>query len=197
MAAPESSPDLSVVQPSAQPSVQPSAQPSAEAPAEETAVEPTPPHTGPSAAKPQSSERRGAPWWLVVVVAVVGVILFLNQYQRAEVLDARVTSLTDELLATDQQLQLAHDHIAAHQTHLDQVRSGVAELSASVAGVQALADRDPLAPPAGPTVEPSAASSAEPTPPVDSAPPARSTAVSPELERSIIHDAVGTPFADF
>ncbi len=197
MAAPESSPDLSVVQPSAQPSVQPSAQPSAEAPAEETAVEPTPPHTGPSAAKPQSSERRGAPWWLVVVVAVVGVILFLNQYQRAEVLDARVTSLTDELLATDQQLQLAHDHIAAHQTHLDQVRSGVAELSASVAGLQALADRDPLAPPAGPTVEPSAASSAEPTPPVDSAPPARSTAVSPELERSIIHDAVGTPFADF
>jgi len=128
MSAPEASPDLSVVSDEPSPRSRPEAAPV------------------PRSSEPTPAKRSGAPWWLVVVVAVVGVLLFLNQWQRAEGLDARVRSLTEELTAADQQLEIANQHVAAHQAHLQRVRAGVAALSDQVAGLQALADRDPLAP---------------------------------------------------
>ncbi len=95
---------------------------------------------------PKQAGRSGAPWWLVAVVAVVGMILFITQLQRANRLDSRVTSLTDELASTGQQLEIANLHLVAHQSHLQRVRENVAALSDQVSGLQALADRDPLAP---------------------------------------------------
>jgi hypothetical protein len=138
MSAPESSHELSVVSDSEDASSG-AAEPSPKAAPPSPTPEPKP-------AGDERARRRGAPWWLVVVVAVIGVLLFLNQYQRAEGLDARVNALTEELLVADEQLEVANAHIAAHQTHLDRVRVGVADLSDQVAGLQALANRDPLAP---------------------------------------------------
>jgi uncharacterized coiled-coil protein SlyX len=97
-------------------------------------------------AEPKRAERKGAPWWLVVVVAAVGLILFVTQFQRAERLDARVASLSEELAATDQRLEIANLHLTAHQSHLEKVRASVSALSDQVVGLQALTDRDPLAP---------------------------------------------------
>ncbi|HEM46866.1 MAG TPA: hypothetical protein ENO23_07460 [Alphaproteobacteria bacterium] len=133
MSAPGSSPDLSVVSESSD-----SRASSSGTPARPTAA--------PEPSRPAEAERHGAPWWLLIVVAVVGVLFFLHQYQRAEGLDARVASLTEELLAADQQLEEANRQIASHQSHLQRVRAGIAALSDQVVGLQALADRDPLAP---------------------------------------------------
>jgi hypothetical protein len=133
MSAPGSSPDLSVVSESSD----------SRASSRGTPARPT---AAPEPSGPAEAQRRGAPWWLVIVVAVVGVLFFLHQYQRAEGLDARVASLTEELLAADQQLEEANRQIASHQTHLQRVRAGIAALSDQVVGLQALADRDPLAP---------------------------------------------------
>lgn len=141
MSAPGSSPDLSVVSESSD-----SRASSSGTPARPTAA--------PEPSGPAEAERHGAPWWLLIVVAVVGVVFFLHQYQRAEGLDARVASLTDELLAADQQLEEANRQIASHQTHLQRVRAGIAALSEQVVGLQALADRDPLAPLAAPEAPP-------------------------------------------
>jgi len=132
MSAPESTPELSVVP-------------------DEPAIEarkPARPQPAPEVAPstPGRATRRGAPWWLLVVLAVVGLGFFLNQYLRAERLDARVGALTDELAAADQRLEVANQTIAAHQRHLERVRSGVAALSDQVADLRVLADRDPLAP---------------------------------------------------
>lgn len=229
MAAPESSPELSVVDDHAEPSQVD------ETPAAGSATQPddattetrpvaSPSVTAPEPAQPQEAKRRGVPWWVVVVVAVLGLILFLNQYQRAEGLDARVTSLTDELLVADQSLRVAEGHVAAHQAHLDQVRSGVASLSDQVAGLQALADRDPLSPVPVVTKEPAvvpppAENSAVETTPAPSTPAEGSLtdaegyywradgdsaaaqaepapAATDAERRSIIFDAVGTPFAE-
>lgn len=130
MAAPDSPPGLSVV---------------SDAP---SSAKTTPKRPEPTArkAEPKRAERKGAPWWLVAVVAVIGLILFITQFQRAERLDSRVASLSDELAATDQQLEIANLHLTAHQAHLQKVRASVAALSDQVVGLQALTDRDPLAP---------------------------------------------------
>ena len=169
----------------------------------------------------ESPPRRGAPWWLVGVVAVVGVLLFGQQYQRAAGFEARVTSLTEELLVADQRLQIAQGQISAHQTHLDRVRLGVAELTLSVAGLQTLANEDPLSPPAsvaktegssplasesGETVsEPlgsdntshSLTTDAVPSEPLQKSTESSGTGGVPAGDsRSIVHEIIGTPFSD-
>lgn len=224
MAAPESTPDLSVVEPEQTPSA---GTPASEAPAASSPA----PAAAQQPAQSDSSKRRGVPWWVVVVVAVIGLILFLNQYQRAEGLDARVTSLTEELLVADQRLEVAQGQIASHQSHLDRVRAGISALSESVAGLQVLAERDPLAPPVAEPVAVERVVSEEPVAVAEEAgasieAPAESVPVEGSLtdadgyywrandastvepapvppapvdeaeRRSIIHETVGTPFSD-
>ena len=121
MAAPQSTPDLSVVSPQAERA----------AGGGETA----PAESGGAPAK----RRRSVPLWLLLVTLALGVAISLDQYQRAEQLDARVVSLAAEL-------QTAGDQLAAYQSHLDTVRTGVGDLSAQMASLKSLVDRDPLAP---------------------------------------------------
>ena len=121
MAAPQSTPDLSVVSPQAERA----------AGGGETA----PAESGGAPAK----RRRSVPLWLLLVTLALGVAISLDQYQRAEQLDARVVSLAAEL-------QTAGDQLAAYQSHLDTVRAGVGDLSAQMASLKSLVDRDPLAP---------------------------------------------------
>jgi hypothetical protein len=169
MSAPGSSPDLSVVSESSD-----SRASSSGTPARPTAA--------PEPSGPAKAERRGAPWWLVIVVAVIGVLFFLHQYQRAEGLDARVTSLTEELLAADQQLEEANRQIVSHQTHLQRVRAGIAALSDQVVGLQALADRDPLAPLTAPEAAPDAASDQVPAEAGTAAPEASTAEPAPPAQ---------------
>lgn len=131
MAAPESTPGLTVV---------------SDGTSRDESTTRRPEKPAPRRADRKKEDRGGAPWWLLIVVAVVGLVLFVTQFQRAERLDARVASLTEELAASDQRLEIANLQLAAHQTHLQQVRAGVAALSDQVDGLRALADRDPLAP---------------------------------------------------
>ena len=174
--------------------------------------------SGPQGASTETANPpgRGAPWWLVGVVAILGLLLFGQQYQRAAGLDARVTSLTEELLVADQRLQIAQSHISAHQAHLESVRRGVAELTLSLAGLQTLANQDPLMQPAAagedvnqasPTATESSAGSAEPSgsgeegasEAAQSLQQGDGTPARPGVEdsRSIVHEIVGTPFSDF
>jgi len=200
MAAPESTPDLSVVSDRASQAESAKRRPSAPAP---------------RPAESEKARRRGAPWWLLIVVAVVGLILFLTQFQRAQRLDGRVASLIEELAVTDQRLEVANGQLAAHQTHLQRVRAGVAALSDQVNGLQALADRDPLAPTVGSEVASSGATAAESTAPAaeqateePAAPaadqregeiwrtaPVLTPDVSAADRRAIIDGAVGTSFS--
>ncbi len=82
--------------------------------------------------------RRGVPIWVVLLVIVLGAGLFADQYQRAERLDARVNSLSSELEEAGQQL-------GAYETHLDQIRGNVADISIRMGGLKALVDLDPRA----------------------------------------------------
>ena len=216
MAAPEPPPDHSIVDEAQSPeSAQPTTAGSSEGQSSPGSSAPAETATPP---------RRGAPWWLVGVVAIVGLLLFGQQYQRAVGLDARITSLTEELLVADQRLQIAQSQISAHQTHLERVRRGVAELTLSLAGLQSLANQDPLMQPPAAEADVNQASSAavESTP--GSAEPlglaeanessssteegasgasespqeGSDTSVLPGVEdsRSIVHEIVGTPFSD-
>ena len=206
MAAPETPTDLSIVDETQTPE---STQPTNAGLSQEQST------SGRAPTETANPPRRGAPWWLVGVVAILGLLLFGQQYQRAVGLEARITSLTEELLVADQRLQIAQSHISAHQTHLESVRRGVAELTLSLAGLQSLANQDPLMQPAAasadvnqaspPAAEPSAGSaersgSAE-EPASEAAQSLQQgdgTPASPGVEdsRSIVHEIVGTPFSD-
>jgi len=137
MAAPNSSPDLSVVsepEPARQ-DPQPSPESEAAAPAEET-----PPGRG------DATGQRGVPWWVLAAVTMSGLVLFFGQYQRAEKLDVRVQALRQELEEAGQQL-------SAYQTHLDTVRLSVGELTDRVGRLKVLVEIDPLALPADENAE--------------------------------------------
>ncbi|MCH2186591.1 hypothetical protein MK280_12040 [Myxococcota bacterium] len=224
MAAPETPTDLSIVD-ETQPAESPQSKAAGSA-QEQTNSTNSRPGSRPDGASTEtaSPSRRGAPWWLVAVVAVVGLLLFGQQYQRAVGLDARITSLTEELLVADQRLQIAQSQIFAHQSHLERVRRGVAELTSSLAGLQALANQDPLAQPPVAEAEGNAVSSIAPESSQGSEGPSgpsaeasgssasaeevgSSSARSPqpndgmpgspvEDSRSIVHEIVGTPFSD-
>ena len=179
MAAPDTSADLSVV--------------------EESTSSDSPPVSDISESNPRSPQiRRGVPWWVLAVVVLAGVFLFLQQYQRAQDLGARVNALTEELLVADQRLQIAQGHIAAHQAHLDQVRLGIAELSATMMGLRTLANQDPLAPPVSSSdgseasVADSASVPASATTAL-TAPSAEASQAPDSDSRSIVHDTVEAP----
>jgi uncharacterized protein HemX len=140
MAAPQSTPDLSVVEPE---KVEPEAtaadssqaideKPSV-APAEKA---PEPPAAAP--AQPARSARRGVPVWVLLVVLVVGAALYASQYQQVQVLDAQVISLQGELAEAGAQLE-------AYQSHLGSVRSSVADLKQQIGSLDTLVNLDPLA----------------------------------------------------
>ncbi|MCS5636629.1 MAG: DUF4407 domain-containing protein [Myxococcota bacterium] len=68
---------------------------------------------------------------LALVVLLVG-LLAAQQYRRAESLAARVESLDAQL--------------AGYQSHLREVRGGVADVGARMEALRALVERDPTAP---------------------------------------------------
>jgi hypothetical protein len=151
MAAPNSSPELSVVTDPEQPEPARDSKQAAEAepepdpePAERREMPSERPASVPptAAASPQRRSRgaHGAPWWLVGAVAITGLALFFGQYLRAERLDARVQALRTELEEAGMQL-------AAYQSHLDHIRLGVDDLAALLGSLQELVESDPLAPP--------------------------------------------------
>lgn len=168
MAAPNSSPDLSVV---SEQEAESSASPASAAQA------PPPAAAQPAPARTEEKRRRGVPWWVVAVVAVAGLVLFVTQYQRAQRLDARVQGLQAELAVAGEQL-------AAYQSHLTTVRGSVGELSDRVAGLKTLVDMDPLNPPPAPVVE--AAETAESA-------PAEEAVVAPETESSAAQSTEVSP----
>ena len=185
MAAPDTSADLSVV--------------------EESTSSDSPPVADLSESNPSAPQiRRGVPWWVLAVVVLAGVFLFLQQYQRAQDLGARVNALTEELLVADQRLQIAQGHIAAHQAHLDQVRVGIADLSATMMGLRTLANQDPLAPPVSSSdrsealASDSASDSASVPESATTALTAPSAEASEALDadsRSIVHETMGAPIS--
>ena len=132
MTAPQTSPELSVVSPGTH----------SESAAGESARSPADPAStgGP---RPAATPGRRVPIWVVLAVAAAGAILFATQYQRAEKLSARVVSLAAELEESTRQ-------ITAYESHLVAIRGGVGDLSARMAGLQALVNRNPLAEPEGP-----------------------------------------------
>jgi hypothetical protein len=133
MAAPNSSPDLSVVaeQENASPEVQTKSAPAPAAVAADSTPSSTPTREG---------GRGGAPWWLVVAAAIAGLALFLVQFERAQRLETHVQSLRTELAEAGEQL-------TAYQSHLDTVRLSVGDLTTQIAGLKTLVEIDPLAPP--------------------------------------------------
>ncbi len=135
MAAPQSSPDLSVVEPErAEPeSSQSVDEKLSAAPVEEA---PEPPAAAPI--EPARSARRGVPVWVLLVALVVGAALYASQYQQVQALDAQVISLQSELAQAGAQLE-------AYQSHLGTVRSGVADLKQQIGSLDTLVNLDPLA----------------------------------------------------
>jgi hypothetical protein len=124
MAAPQSNPDLSVVSTEEN------------AGAAETAPAPSPERSSGESVTPR--RRKSVPIWVLLAVAVVGLLAFFNQYQRAEGLDARVNSLVGEL-------EVAGERLEAYRAHLSTVRLSVGDLSERVGSLKSLVDRDPLA----------------------------------------------------
>ena len=84
--------------------------------------------------------------WLLIVLLAMAMLALVIQTWRSRDLHAQVETLSTELSA-------ARAEIAAHQTHLGEVREqmgavqGVlAELEAATAGLKAVVDRDPATP---------------------------------------------------
>lgn len=174
MAAPQSSPDLTVVEPESNETVREVSEPTKVAPPAAEAAEPT------------RTSRRGVPIWALAVVAAIGLVLFLSQYQRAQTLDAQVVALEGELVTVGEQLQ-------AYQAHLGDVRTSVSSLQEQIGSLDALVNLDPLAPSVDEVVELSAPAfmPSEPAP-VESAADAKLT--TPELD-PVVGSALATPVA--
>ncbi len=100
---------------------------------------PAPAEGGPNV----TSRRKGVSIWallaVVLVIALIGAGFYLNEYQRAEMLQSQVTMLEGELAVAGEQLE-------AYQSHLGEVRAGVADLKSQVGALDVLVNRDPLAP---------------------------------------------------
>jgi len=96
----------------------------------------------PRGGSPPSSQglwSRRVPFWLLVAVVVIAVLLSIIQAWRARDLAVQVASLEAEVAVAGEKLR-------AYQSHLDGVRSGVDELARQLEALQVLVGRDPLAP---------------------------------------------------
>jgi hypothetical protein len=84
---------------------------------------------------PEPQRARGGRWlvWLLGILLVLAAIGLGIESRRASELSGRVERLSAELAVTQAAL-------SAHRSHLDEVRASVAQL-------QALVERDPLASP--------------------------------------------------
>jgi len=173
MAAPQSSPDLSVVDSDPKASVEPKPPAAPEAPA-------------PAPAEPARTARRGVPIWVLLILLVVGAALFASQYQRAELLDAQVISLQGDLAEAGAQLD-------AYQAHLGTVRSSVAQLKQQIGSLDALVNLDPIAASVAESVELEAPAF---LPPVSSPPPSKepeATAPADPARDAVVGSALATP----
>jgi len=84
------------------------------------------------------AKRGGVPIWLLGLVALIGVVAWVSQYQVSQQLEREVTALAAELESTSHQL-------GAYKLHLDTVRASVGDLHARVGSLKALVGIDPLA----------------------------------------------------
>jgi hypothetical protein len=174
MAAPHSTPDLSVVEPEVK-------EPTA--PSTTSASKPQAPAESPS--EPSRTSRRGVPIWALLAVMAIGAVLYVTQYQRAQALDAQVTSLQGELAEVGEQLE-------AYQTHLGSVRTSVSALKDQIGSLDTLVNLDPLVPSVEESVELSAplfmpaASVATPEASLASAEAARSAVVGSALATPVM-----------
>ena len=88
------------------------------------------------AIEPRQEGRSGLPIWLFVVVLLGFSLILVWQYRQAGALQTRIAGLEQDLAA-------ANRLVDAHQVHLQEIRSGVTDLSERMEGLRVLADRDP------------------------------------------------------
>jgi hypothetical protein len=124
MAASNDHPDLSIVDDDF-------GDPATGRPSKNSTTDPAPSDPGPA--------RHGVPIWIVAVLGLAACGLLVSQYQRAEGLATEVSSLEAELAVVGAKLD-------AYKVHLVGLRTGINDMSRSLATLQAMAESDPLAP---------------------------------------------------
>ena len=89
-----------------------------------------------SSAGPERSDRWVLPVWLFVVALIVFFLVLGWQAKVASELESKVEGLERDLAQTTALLE-------GHRTHLEEIRGGVQELSAHLAGLRTLVERGP------------------------------------------------------
>jgi hypothetical protein len=97
------------------------------------------PNAGESDFDPGRSGRWVLPVWLFVLALIVFFLAIGWQAKVASELEAEVEGLERDLAHTTALLD-------RHRTHLEEIRGGVQELSARLAGLSTLVESDPAAP---------------------------------------------------
>jgi hypothetical protein len=82
-------------------------------------------------AEPRRGMRRVLPW-LLLVAALVFAWLWLNQLERTQSLERRVSTLELDLAG-------ARDDLAASEAHMDEVRGGIEQVGRELDALRALA----------------------------------------------------------
>lgn len=85
-----------------------------------------------------TQQRRGLSPWLLGVVALIGVVAWVTQYQVSQRLEREVAGLSAELASTSEQL-------GAYKLHLDTVRASVGDLHDRMGNLKILVELDPTA----------------------------------------------------
>jgi hypothetical protein len=85
-----------------------------------------------------TQQRRGLSPWLLGVVALIGVVAWVTQYQVSQRLEREVAGLSAELASTSEQL-------GAYKLHLDTVRASVGDLHDRMGNLKILVGLDPTA----------------------------------------------------